>query len=78
MRCADSDISICKRQVLPFWIARVRGFCWFGAPLGVLRHPMPRMRPMVISGHGSLRCGHVRWARSHMMRLALVAQRVSM
>jgi hypothetical protein len=47
VRWADSDRSICRRQVFAFKAAMVHGFLliWFSSSFGVFRQPTPIMSP---------------------------------
>ena len=82
IRWADSEMSICRRRVFPFWTVLVRGFlsfCSWGLFLFTMfRHPIPSIIPILMSGHGVSWCGHAFLARFQMIRFGLASHRVSM
>ena len=64
-----------------FWVAMVCGFLpfWLSLSLfGGFGQPTPMMILILISGHGELLCGHVSFARCHIVQLALASHCVSM
>ena len=64
-----------------FWVAMVCGFLPFWLLLslfGGFRQPTPMTIPILISGHGESLCGHVSFARCHIVQFALASHCVSM
>jgi hypothetical protein len=70
IRCADSDIMICRSLFFPllfvlpsFWLQLLLSLLF----LGMVRLPQPRIVPRLISGHSSGEWGHLALARGHMV-----------
>lgn len=57
MRCADSDIRICRKQVWPLSV------CWLSHWAGSRMEPHPSTVPRWISGHSLRDVGQVNFAR---------------
>ena len=86
IRCADSEISICRKLSIPFllfflWVLSSSSSSprWLpSSSSGVVRLPQPRIEPMVISSHCSGSCGQVSWASCHIVLTGSDAQVVRM
>ena len=72
IRCAASDIKICRRQVAPLYWSFDHSACSFpcascsSTPFVCAdRQPHPMIVPKLSSGHGAQLCGHVPFARFH-------------
>ena len=81
IRCADSDIRIWSSLSIPFLSPLLHWASWSSSSavcssLGVVKVPLPRIRPMLMLGQSSGAWGQVSRARDHMMLTGSAVQEV--
>ena len=82
-RWPASETRICRSLAAPRCLIGVICGCWFWCAgcllcFGELMHPIPRIRPRLISGHWFRLCGHICFASFQIVFLVFTGHRVRM